>query len=72
MGFIPELTLGLVVLTNQNAFFLNDRVGQIPDHVLAFLFEKSLPQNSPKLTTGYWIFIGLTIALAFFFGSQPY
>lgn len=66
MGFFPELNLGLVVLTNQNALFLNDRIGQLPDHILPFLFDGSLPEPGPKLTTGYWLFIGLSFALVLF------
>lgn len=66
MGFFPELNLGLVVLINQNALFLNERIGQLPDSVLPFLIDNSLPEPGPKLTTGYWIFISLTSALAIF------
>ena len=66
MGFFPELNLGLVVLINQNALFLNDRIGQLPDNIIPFLFDDSLPEPGPKLTTGYWLFIGLSIALVLF------
>jgi len=61
MGFFPEEKLGLVVLINQNSLFLNNRISQIPEDVLQFLFDGSLPNNKRKLNTGYWIFITLSI-----------
>jgi len=66
MGFFPEEKLGLVVLINQNSFFLNNRINQIQENVLQFLFDGSLPNNERKLNTGYWIFIVLSIVFVSF------
>ena len=66
MGFFPEEKLGLVVLINQNSLFLNNRISQIPENVLQFLFGGSLPNNKIKLNTGYWIFIALSILFVSF------
>lgn len=66
MGFFPEEKLGLVILINQNSLFLNNRISQIPEDVLQFLFGGALPINKGKLNSAYWIFIALSIAFVSF------
>ncbi len=66
IGFIPEEKLGLVVLMNQNSLFMNKRISQIPEDVMTFLFDGSLPENTATLTTAYWIFIILSAAFLSF------
>lgn len=67
-GFYPEEQLGLVVLINQHSLFLNNRIGQIPENVLQFLENGSLPEAATrKLHLGYWIFIALSVMSVIFF-----
>ena len=61
IGFFPEEKLGLVVLINQNSLFLNNQISQVPENILQFLFDGSLPNKKAKFNTGYWIFIILSI-----------
>lgn len=61
IGFFPKEKIGLVVLINQNSLFLNNRISQIPENVLQFLFDGRLPNNERKLNTDYWIFITISI-----------
>jgi CubicO group peptidase (beta-lactamase class C family) len=66
MGFFPDEKIGLVVLMNQHSLFLNERIGQIPENILSFLFADPLPKNNSKLNTAYWIFITLSMVVVVF------